>query len=333
MADSRSLPALSRKSARRLALAFSPLPVVVIFGSWYFTEPLDGRSRPLPASTRLAGTARDDRPSTTAVIGTDATARAMLDRSDRDDSQASEPAVWPDERLDGEAAKRRLLAVLLPVQERLRNVSGYTATFRKQERIGGELRPWQTMAMKVRHEPFSVYLKFLAPKAGKEVIYSAGRYDDHLIGHNGDWSRLLVPRLKLAPTDALALADNRHPITDAGLLNLINKLVRFRELDLGDPAAETVLDRTVDEQGRTWCRSLHTHAHHDEKRPFTRVEVLYDPETLVPHSIAGYDWPEEGSGSEPQLGEWYVYDDIQFDAELNDMDFDPANEEYAFSRF
>lgn len=322
MSNLRFVPILSRKWVRRFILALVPLPAVAAFGSWYLTEPLESLDRSAQGLT----------PGSTA---------SLLSPAGPTDSECqvaatptvAEVAVWPDERLDGEEAKLRLLALLLPVQERLQGVSGYTATFRKQERIKGELRPWQTMAMKVRHEPFSIYLKFLAPKAGKEVIYSEGRYDNHLVGHNGDWSRLLVPRLKLAPTDALALADNRHPITDAGLLNLINKLVRYREMDLGDPVAETVLDRITDDQGRTWCRSLHTHTHYDAERPFTRVEVLYHPETLIPYSIAGYDWPEAGSNLEPRIGEWYVYEDVTFDAVLDDMDFDPANEEYAFSRF
>ncbi len=118
-------------------------------------------------------------------------------------------------------------------------VEGYTATFRKQERIGGKLGPEQTLAMKVRNRPFAIYLKFLAPKAGKEVVYAEGHHDNKVIAHNGDWTRRLVPRLAVAPDSPLALADSRHPVTEAGLVNLPDKLLHFRKLDMGDPDAVT----------------------------------------------------------------------------------------------
>ena len=53
--------------------------------------------------------------------------------------------------------------------------------------------------MKVRNRPFAIYLKFLAPKAGKEVVYAEGHHDNKVIAHNGDWTRKLVPRLAVAP--------------------------------------------------------------------------------------------------------------------------------------
>ena len=70
---------------------------------------------------------------------------------------------WPRGRLEGEPAKALLLATLLVVQARLERVEGYTATFRKQERIHGILGPEQTLAMKVRQRPFAVYFKFISP--------------------------------------------------------------------------------------------------------------------------------------------------------------------------
>ncbi len=132
---------------------------------------------------------------------------------------------------------------------------------------------------------------------------------------------------------ALALADTRHPVTEAGLVNLSRKLLHFRKLDMGDPDAQTVLDRTTGPDGKPRLRSIHTHAREDGSRPFCKVEVLYDPETRYPVEISSYDWPAPGQQGEPELAEKYAYDDLRFDAPLTASDFDPKNPEYAFMRF
>ena len=306
-----SAPA-ARPARRRWLWGLLALPLLLLVACLCLTEPLGTAPPPSPPAT------------TTHVAARPAAAVAP-----------ARPASleWPDGRLEGEPAKRLLLEVLKADRHRLEAVAGYTVTFRKQERLRGKLGPLQTLAMKVRHEPFSVYLKFLAPKAGKEVVYARGRHDDKVIAHNGDWTRRLIPRLAVRPTDPLALADSRHPITDAGLLNLVDKLVAFRELDLLDPEAETILDRNTDAAGRTWLRSRHFHPHQTPERPFARIEVLYDPATKLPMSITSFDWPAPGHTGDLLLAEHYDYADLDLGAELSDRDFDPANPDYAFSRY
>ncbi len=240
---------------------------------------------------------------------------------------------WPTEALDGEPAKRLLLDILLAVQKRLDAVECYTATLRRRERIGGKLGEEQTLELKVRHHPFAIYLKFQHPEAGREIVYAEGRYDNHLIAHAGGLSRALIPRLKVPPTSRLALAGNRHPVTEAGLSNLTAKLIHFRRMDLHDPEASTILDRVTDAEGRSWLRSVHNHPNRHSDRPFAYVEVLYHPETMIPLRISSYDWPEPGDSGELKLAERYFYDDLKLDAVLTDLDFDPANPSYAFKRF
>ena len=247
-----------------------------------------------------------------------------------------EPALaeWPEERVEGEAAKRYLLGFLRESAERLEAIDGYTATMIRRERIDGELGPEQTLSIKVKHRPFAIYLRFQAPKAGKEAIFASGYFDDDVVAHNGDWTRRFIPRLKVDPDSPIALADNRHPITEAGLLNLTEKLLYFREIDIDDPDAVTILDRTTDEDGRLWYRSIHSHSHRDNIRPFAYVEVLYCPDRLIPLHIESYDWPEDGEDQgELPLAETYHYTDIDFDATLTAIDFDPSNPDYDFHRY
>ncbi len=294
-----------------LVLVATPL-LGIALASWWFAEPL---------TDHLSAVSKPTEPLKEALITTPP-------------STSAEPLTWPEARLDGPAAKTRLLKLLTASAGRLDRVETYTATFKKQERLNDVLGPVQTMAMKVRQKPFAVYFKFITPQAGKEVVYAEGHHDNKLIAHAGSGlARFLAPRVAVAPDHPLALSDARHPVTEAGLANLTARLLHFRELDLDDPEASTVLDRTSDANGRVWFRSIHTHPHQQPGRPFARVEVLYDPKTLIPVDVRNFDWPVPGQTGEPLLAEHYQYDDLNLDATLSSLDFDPANPAYAFHRY
>ncbi|HEV3121688.1 MAG TPA: DUF1571 domain-containing protein, partial [Isosphaeraceae bacterium] len=284
--------------ARVLAVVLLVLPPGLLALGWWLTAPLTVR----PAvATPIA-----------AAVPVKREMPAVVHRK-------CEPRGWPEKQLSGDAAKRILLDSLLTAASRLERIEGYTATFHRQERIAGKLGPAQKLELKLRHRPFSVYLKFIEPDPGKEVVYAEGQFDNKMIAHASGFARRLLPRLAVAPTSPLALSENRHPITDAGLLRLTRMLVRFREMDLADPEAVTILDRTCGHDGCRVYRSLHTHPHRHAERPFARVEVLYDPTTLIPIEITSYDWPE-GSCDEPlRVAEHYSYDNLELSAELSDL--------------
>jgi hypothetical protein len=297
---------VARRRWRTLLGVAVLIPACLVFASWCLTAPLEDRPGETPTTTTTPPPAP---------------------------ASPTREVAWPESRLEGREAKMLMLEIVEQAQRRLDRVEGYTATFRKQERVGGKVLPEQTMAMKVRNRPFAIYFKFLAPKHGKEVIYAEGHHGNKVLAHNGDWTRRLVPRLAVDPTSVTAMAENRHPITDAGLLSLARKLVAFRKLDLEDPEATTVLDRVIGPDGRPWCRATHTHPSPNPSRPFARVEVLFDPKTLLPLQITSYDWPGPGDNGESMLAERYAYDNLQLDAPLQAVDFDPANPAYAFLRY
>jgi Protein of unknown function (DUF1571) len=319
--ENASVPGRERGRRRRWWLALLAIPAALMLASWWLTEPLADRVAPGATSGRPPVPVSADVKSAAA----DATAKAG-------EGDPTHP-VWPEGKLDGPRAKALLLDVLLVAAERLNQIDDYTATFRKQERLNGKLGPVQTLQMKVRHKPFAIYFKFLNPQAGREVVYAEGHHDNKLIAHATGVSRLLIPRLAVPPDSKLALLDSRHPVTEAGLANLTAKLIGFRRMDLEDTDAVTVLDRFKDEDGREWLRSVHTHTHRIEHRPFARVEVLYDPTTFFPMDIHSYDWPEAGQTGDLHLAEHYHYQALDTNASLSALDFDPANPEYAFQRY
>ncbi|MFO0950384.1 MAG: DUF1571 domain-containing protein [Isosphaeraceae bacterium] len=285
------------------------LPTGFGFVCWWLTEPLDDS----PVAAPVSLSRETPRP---------AAAEA-----------APAEVVWPEGRVEGKEAKEILLRALRQAALRLDRVDSYTTVFHKQERLKGKLGPAQTLAMKVRHRPFAVYCKFLTPTEGKEVVYAEGRHENKVIAHGGGVARFLVPRLAVAPDHPLALADSRHAITEAGLANLTARLIHFREIDLNDDEAETVLERVTDARGRQRLRSTHLHPKFHKGRPFARVVVHYDRETFFPLEIQNYDWPEEGQGGDLKLAEHYAYESLELDAPLTTLDFDPANPKYSFHRY
>lgn len=295
--------------------AFLAVPLA-FFGSvagvsWWLTEPLEDRSAPAATLESLA---------------------PPVPLTAKEAARRGVPPQWPEGRLEGMAAKTVLLDTLIAVGERLNEVDDYTATFQKQERLKGKLGPLQTLTMKVRHRPFAIYLKFLSPTPGKEVVYAEGHHENKVIAHTPGVAGWLVPRLAVPPDHPIALAESRHAVTEAGLANLTKRLIGFREMDLEDREAVTILDRTTDEDGNPRLRSVHTHPLPNGHRPFARTEVLYDPETRFPVDIRNYDWPEAGHVGELPLAERYRYEDLNLKADLSAKDFDPANPDYAFRR-
>lgn len=313
MSASLSVPPRSVRLRRwrwRLLFLFLTPAAAVAGTSWWLTASLEDHPTTPPASSaasRVASTAAEP--------------------------PASVLPAWPDRPLDGTPAKTLLLETLLNVSKRLERIESYTATFRKTERLRGVLGAEQTLAMKVRHQPFAVYFKFLNPQAGKEVVYAEGHHDNKVIAHSTGVSRWLVPRLAVPPDHPLAMAETRHAITEAGLRNLTDKLIEFRKIDLKDHEAVTILDRTTDDKGRPRLRSIHKHVNKHPTRPFVYVEVLYDVDTRIPLQISNYDWPEPGQEGQRILAERYSYENLDLRATLSALDFDPANPAYAFHRY
>ena len=72
------------------------------------------------------------------------------------------------------------------------NVRDYSCTLVKQERVEGELGEVQNIAMKVRNEPFSVYMRFLKPFQGREVLYVNGQNNNEMFVLEAGWKRTVL---------------------------------------------------------------------------------------------------------------------------------------------
>jgi hypothetical protein len=223
----------------------------------------------------------------------------------------------------------RALALARHSLARLDKTKDYTATFSKRERVGDELMDEERNEIKLRHEPFSVYLRVIAPSssAGQEVIYVAGKHDGNLIAHTTGFGSNVIGRVSLDPHGFIATRGNRYTIKDVGLKNLVNKL-----LELGG-RKELFRDSTVKIEAIQFAERPCKQVEIDSPRPvgdfrLAIARIVLDDEWDVPVHFESHEWPP--GGKKPVLNETYSYYDLKFDVGLTDRDFDPDNPAYAF---
>ena len=175
--------------------------------------------------------------------------------------------------------------------------------------------------------PFSVYIRFLLPKSweGREAIWVEGRNGDQIIAHDRGILNLL--RLRVNPRGRLAMFGNRYPITEIGVLNLVEKLVERaqRERQSADGEVRYFEDAKVD--GRPCTLIQVTHQERTPESDFYRARIFVDKQLGLPVHFEAYGWPANAAG-EPQLMEQYTYTKLELNQGLNDADFSPDNPQY-----
>src|SRR5262249_19344032 len=114
--------------------------------------------------------------------------------------------------------------LLANARQKFATVTDYTCTLVKQERIRGQMQPENVIAMKVRNQPYSVYMYWHAPKnfAGQEVCYVAGRNNGMMRVHSAGLLKM-AGWVSVDPADPRAQQHSRHRIDEGGIGNLIER--------------------------------------------------------------------------------------------------------------
>jgi len=202
-------------------------------------------------------------------------------------------------------------------------VTSYTAVFHKQQRVAGELLRKETILLKCRRTPFSLYMKWIErPYKGSELLYVAGWNEDRARAHRGGILRFVT--FNLDPRHPGLMADNLRPVTSTGIGFLlesvatnIRKAIKAGELAFAELGAETVYGRKT--------RILQAVFPKDKARDYDghRFVINQDLESRIPMRIRVYD-------RDGQLVENYGYENLVLNAPLADADFDPKNPAYRF---
>jgi hypothetical protein len=202
------------------------------------------------------------------------------------------------------------------------NVRDYTCTLVKQEDVGGVLGDQQHIMMKVRNQPFSVYMVFLKPFQGREVLFVDGVNNNEMTVLEAGWKRNLG-KMNLDPNGMVAMRGQRHPITDVGLRNLTARLVAAKtaELQFGEVNVITNPNSKIGSRSATMIQIVHP----TQKKEFaTHIQRIFlDNELRVPIHYDAYLWPAPGQS--PPLDASYTYANLQLNVGLAAGDFDAAN--------
>ncbi len=250
-----------------------------------------------------------------------------------EEAKAAAPNA-PYQKMEAAANEHPLIPVLKWAKTgrpRIAELKDYTALLSKQESIDGEKQVAQMMEMKIRHEPFSVYLKFRWPRemAGQEVIYIKGLNDGNMQAHGVGMQKRLGT-LSLDPNGLIAMRGNKYPITEIGLLNLVDKLVEVGEKDTkyGECSVNYYEDVT-DSEGRPCTMIEVIHPTPRKQFRFYVARILVDNEYNMPIRYESYEWMGE-KDTEPPLIEIYTYQKLRLNVGLTDEDFSTKNPKYAF---
>jgi len=203
------------------------------------------------------------------------------------------------------------------------NVRDYTCTLVKQEAIEGTPGEQQHIMMKCRNQPFSVYLKFLKPYTGREVLFVDGINNNEMTVLEAGWKRNLG-KMNLDPNGMVAMRGQRHPITDVGLRNLTAKLIagKTAEMQFGECVVTSNPNTKIDNRPTTLIQIEHPTPRQQFATHITRI--FLDNELRVPICYDAYLWPE-APGQTPPLDARYIYSNLKLNVGLAAQDFDANN--------
>ncbi|HEX2477031.1 MAG TPA: DUF1571 domain-containing protein [Lacipirellulaceae bacterium] len=203
-----------------------------------------------------------------------------------------------------------------------RNVRDYSCTLVKRERVDGELGEHQHILLKVRHEPFSVYMNFLKPFQGREVVYVDGQNNNKLIVLEAGWKRV-AGKLPLDPNGARAMNGQKHPITKVGIRNLTAALIRRMEADIKYSECEVLTkDEKIGDRPATMVQVIHPIPRQNFDAHIARV--FFDNELGIPIHYDSFLWPQQ-QGGQPPLDESFTYMNLKINNGFTPRDFDAYN--------
>ena len=244
---------------------------------------------------------------------------------------ADGPGVAP--AWTGDPNKHPLMPALRWAKEALQQIEqidNYTATLIKRERTNGRMGPTESLSIKVRQKPLSIYVKSLGPQSmkGQEVLYvdgvNNGKMWAHSVGLRG-----LLGTLAIDPTDPLAMQGQQYPVTQIGILKLAQRIIDVTESDMkyGECAMKWIDHVKINDRP---CRCIEVV--HPQRRTnfiFHIARVFVDDKLGLPVRYERYDWPSS-PGDKLPLMEEYTYLDVKLDAGLAAADFDVRNPAYHF---
>ena len=204
-----------------------------------------------------------------------------------------------------------------------KNVKDYSARVTKRERINGVLGEYQFMFTRIRHKPDSVYLYFLKPYKGREVLFVKGQNKGNLQALSDGWKRR-VGVVSLDPNGRMAMEGQKYPITKFGIRKLTEELVMVAKQDVKFGECTVDVDHFAQLNGRPVTRIDVVHPNPRKNFRFHMARICIDNELKIPIYYASWLWPKKGDKA-PPLEEEYSYSNIKINNGYTDLTFSKEN--------
>lgn len=236
---------------------------------------------------------------------------------------AQKPPVQPAAGAPMPAPLDQAIAWMHEAKRNYSAVKDYTCTMISRENIKGKLKEESVVQMKFRVQPFSVYMRWIAPSEsrGQEVAFVAGKNNNMMRVHSKGLLKGAIGFVSIDPTDPRVMEHSRHTIHEAGMGRLIDQTILYWESDRKINRTETRIAE-YDYDNR---RCLRIENIRPERRPeyYAHRSVLFlDKESKLPVRNENYSWPRPGSPATGELMEVYSYVNLRFNVGLTDRDFD-----------
>jgi hypothetical protein len=233
----------------------------------------------------------------------------------------AQPQVVP-----AKAATSPLDQPIALLQEAKRNygvVKDYTCTLVSQERVRGKLEEQSIMTFKMKTEPFSVYMKWLAPResVNQEVAFVMGKNNNKMrVKSNRLGEGKLLGFMSIDPNDPRVLERSKHNILEAGLGVMIDQNIAYYEKTRKIASAK--VDIAEAKYNDRDCIRIEVAVPQRDAGAYCYRSVMYLEKTSkLPIRLENYDWPQAGGAPGGDLIEMFSYVNLRFNVGLTNEDF------------
>jgi hypothetical protein len=213
------------------------------------------------------------------------------------------------------------LRLIAEARQAYQGVKDYTCLLVSRERIKGELPAENVVSMKVRKEPFSVYLRWQAPRklVDQEVCYVAGQNNGMMRVHSPGLLGLLG-FISINPRDPRVFEHSRHDITEAGIGHLIQQFGSYWQAERSLRRLQVKIgEYEFDHHRCTRVEGTYPNSRPGEFYAY-RTAIYFDQESHLPVRVESYDWPQPGA-PDGDLLEVYSHVDLRLNVNLDDQAF------------
>jgi hypothetical protein len=211
------------------------------------------------------------------------------------------------------------LRLIMEARKSYQDVRDYACLLVKRERMRGQMQPESVIVMKVRNQPFSVYLRWMGPQAmaGQEACYVEGKNDGKMRVHTNGLLGA-VGWVSLDLNDPRVRQNSNHTINEAGIGKLIERMVRAwtmeKEMNI---TRVSIAEYDYNNHRCTRVQTMHPD-NHSGKFVSYRTVMYFDKETHLPIRIETYDWPRPGGNPDGEMMEVYSFVNLRLNAGLGD---------------